>query len=104
MTGFPDTDIGCIHRLIGDGAHKGSAVLKIELPDNVVDAAVYSRGRKIAAPVDQDANAHSQAHKHQQALDRNADVFTQITLNKDGVLVARPRPVQEFAAKLNVFA
>ena len=76
----------------GVGARQRSVVLKIQLPDSVADAAVYSRGRKIATPVDQDADAHSKARGHQQALDRIAGVFTQITLNNDGVLVAKTQP------------
>lgn len=76
----------------GEGARNGSVVLKIQLPDSVADAAVYSHGRKIGATEDQDADAHCQARNHQQAVDRNSGVFTQIMLNKDGVLVARPQP------------
>ena len=37
-------------------------------------------------------DSESQAADHQRAVDRNAGVFTQITLNKDGVLVAKPQP------------
>lgn len=76
----------------GQGVPSGSVVLKIQLPDSAADAAVYSHGRKTGATEDQDADAHSQARNHRQALDRHAGVFTQITLNKDGVLVARPQP------------
>lgn len=76
----------------GQGARSGSVVLKIELPDRAADAAVYSKGRKTGATEDQDADAHGKAREHQKALDRNAGVFTQITLNKDGVLVATAQP------------
>ncbi|MDO8287161.1 MAG: hypothetical protein Q7T69_19320 [Rhodoferax sp.] len=76
----------------GESARSGSVVLKIQVPDSVADAAVYSRGRKAGATEDQDSDAQGKAQNHQQALDRNAGVFTQITLNKDGVLVARPQP------------
>ena len=81
-----------------DTARNGSVVLKIQLPENGsppnagADAAVYSDGRKTGAAADQDADAQNMARNHQQAVDRNAGVFTQITLNRDGVLVAKQQP------------
>lgn len=76
----------------GDVARSGSVVLRIQLPDTAADAAVYSHSRKSGATDDPNADAHSKARDHQQALDRNAGVFTRITLNKDGVLVATAQP------------
>lgn len=75
-----------------EGAQNGSVVLKIQLPDSAAPAAVYSHGRKTAGSDDLDADVHSRARDFQQAVERNVGVFTQITLNKDGVLVARQQP------------
>jgi hypothetical protein len=71
----------------GDVAQSGSVVLKIELSDSEANAAVYSNGRKTSTSDDADADAHNKARDHQLAVDRNAGVFTRLTLNKDGVLV-----------------
>ena len=78
-----------------------SVVLKVQFPGAGVspqdraEGNFYTDGRKAigagGAPIDSD----SQAAEHQRAVDRNAGVFTQITLNKDGVLVAKPQPVAE---------
>ena len=74
-----------------------SVVLQVQFPGGgaspVVraDAAVYTDGRKSNAGGDAQADRESQAANHQQAVDRNAGVFTQITINKDGVLVAKPQ-------------
>ena len=72
-------------------------VLKIQWPDSPAmaraDASVYSNGRKPPSPPTADTD--SQAQAHQQAVDRNAGVFTRITLNKDGVLEAKPQAASE---------
>ncbi len=75
------------------GERPESVVLKIQWPDDNktvarADAPVYSNARK--APAHEPPGAEVQAEAHQRALDRNAGVFTQITLNKDGVLVVKP--------------
>jgi hypothetical protein len=72
-----------------------SVVLNIQWPDgdvaNSPDPGVYTNGRKAVASGDADASA--MARDHQLAIDRNAGSFTQISLNKDGVLVAnKPQP------------
>lgn len=73
-----------------------SVVLKIQWPDgaqgaaNAADAAVYSNGRKQL--MSDDADTDAMARGHQLAMDRSAGTFTQISLNKDGVLVAKPQP------------
>lgn len=78
-------------------ARSESVVLKIQWPDSMTseaargDAPVYSNARKAVARGDTDADSDNQAQEHQRAVDRNAGVFTQITLNKDGVLVAKPQ-------------
>jgi len=75
--------------------HTGSVVLNIQWPDdpatarNRGEAAVYSPVRKAVGRDDADADDQIQAH--QRALDRNAGVFTQLTVNQDGVLVAKPQ-------------
>ena len=77
-------------------ARAESMVLKIQWPDAVargVAEAVYTVDRKGEAPLDSDAD--SQAQAHQRAVERNAGVFTQLTVNKDGVLVARPQAATE---------
>lgn len=75
-----------------------SAVLKVQFQDaadlqaNAASSDVYTDRRKsVAMDVAQDGGA-SQADDHQLAVQRNAGVFTQITLNKNGVLVAKPQP------------
>jgi hypothetical protein len=78
-----------------------SVVLKVQFPDgatkpaNRADAGVYTDGRKTVAVGDAQGDGESQAADHQRAIDRNAGIFTQITLNKDGVLVAKPQPTGE---------
>ncbi len=75
-----------------------SVVLKVQFPGGGVSqatqpvAGTYTDGRKFVAGSDPQVDSESQAADHQRAVDRNAGVFTQITLNKDGVLVAKPQP------------
>jgi hypothetical protein len=75
-----------------------SVVLQVQFPGGgaspVVraDAAVYTDGRKSNAGGDAQVDRESQAAIHQQAVDRNAGIFTRIKLSKDGVLVAKPQP------------
>jgi hypothetical protein len=72
-------------------------VLKVQFPGGGVSqavraaVAVYTDGRKANAGGNAQVDSESQAANHQRAVDRNAGVFTQITLNKDGVLVAKPQ-------------
>ncbi|HPW28484.1 MAG TPA: hypothetical protein PLL01_03745 [Rhodoferax sp.] len=69
-----------------------SVVMKVQLPENAsarASVAVYSDSRKPVSAGDTKADAETQAADHQCAIDRNAGVYTQITLNKDGVLVAK---------------
>ena len=72
-----------------------SVVLKVQFPGGGVSqatqpvAGTYTDGRKFVAGSDPQVDSESQAADHQRAVDRNAGVFTQITLNKDGVLVAK---------------
>ena len=79
--------------------HADSVVLKIQWPDarstgaTEADAPVYSNARKPVAPTPDTGDNQSQ--DHQKAVLRNAGVFTQITLSKDGVLVAKPQAVSE---------
>ena len=73
-----------------------SVVLNIQWPDgdiaNSPDPGVYTDGRK--AVVSGEADTGAMARDHQLALDRSAGTFTQISLNKDGVLVAnKAQPV-----------
>ena len=78
-----------------------SVVLKIQWPDDLsvgiagADAGVYAAARKASRSDGTLADADSQAADHQRAVDRNAGVFTRITLDKDGVLVAKPQPAGE---------
>lgn len=69
-----------------------SVVLNIQWSDgdiaNNPDPGVYTNGRKTATMMRTDADTGTMARDHQMALDRNAGTFTQISLNKDGVLVA----------------
>lgn len=71
-------------------ARPDSVVLNIHWPDgdvaNTPDPGVYTNGRK--AVVSGAVDAGTMARDHQLAVDRNAGTFTQISLNKDGVLVA----------------
>jgi hypothetical protein len=86
----------------GNSAPVGSVVLKIQSPNGASadaaarDATVYTAARKI--PVPDTAAADSQSLEHQRAVDRNAGVLTQITLNKDGVLVAKPQTAADSKA------
>lgn len=87
-------------------ARPDSVVLKVQLSalssDNLdrAPAGVYSDGRNFAARSGGDDDASIQAADHQRALDRNAGVFTRITLNKEGVLVAqKPQPQSSAEAK-----
>lgn len=72
-------------------------VLKIQWPGgaqgaaHAADAALYAPGRRVAAT--DGADADTMARAHQLAVDRNAGIVTQISVNKDGVLVARPHPL-----------
>jgi hypothetical protein len=72
-------------------------VLKIQWPGGAqgaaqaADAALYAPGRRVAASDDADTGA--MARGHQLAVDRNAGIVTQISVDKDGVLIARPHPV-----------
>jgi hypothetical protein len=83
-------------QLFADGV-----VLKIQFPDGGSTQAtraagpVYTDGRKSAATDGDQADGMTQTADHQRAVDRNAGIFTQITLNKDGVLVAKPQPAGE---------
>jgi len=78
-----------------------SVVLKVQFPDrgaldsSRADAAVYTDGRKFVAAGGGQADGETQAADHQRAVDRNAGVFNQITLDKDGVLVAKPQPAAQ---------
>jgi hypothetical protein len=78
-----------------------SVVLKIQFPDGGAthddrsDVAVYTDGRKSVATSGAQADSASLAANHQRAVDRNAGIFTRITLNKDGVMVAKPQPAGE---------
>jgi hypothetical protein len=69
-----------------------SVVLNIQWPDgdiaNTPDPGVYTNGRKAVTTVGTDADTGTMARDHQLAVDRNAGTFTQISLNKDDVLVA----------------
>ena len=71
-----------------------SVVLNIQWPDvdvaNSPDPGVYTNGRKTTTSDRVDTDA--MAREHQLAVDRNAGIVTQIAVNKDGVLVARPHP------------
>ena len=83
-------------QLFSDGV-----VLKIQFPDRGSTQAtraaglVYTDGRKSSATDGDQADGVTQAADHQRAVDRNAGIFTQITLNKDGVMVAKPQPAGE---------
>jgi hypothetical protein len=83
--------------------HADSVVLRVQFPDAASadplgsGTPVYSDARKASAPID-DRDEAALAAEHQRALDRNAGTFTQITLNKDGVLVAKPQPAREAAS------
>jgi hypothetical protein len=67
-----------------------SVVLNIQWPDgdiaNSPDPGVYTDGRKTVVSGETDTGA--MARDHRLAMDRSAGTFTQISLNKDGVLVA----------------
>lgn len=72
-------------------------VLKIQWPGgaqgaaHAADAALYAPGRRVAASDGDDSSA--MARGHQLAVDRNAGIVTQISVDKDGVLMARPHPL-----------
>ncbi len=84
-------------------ARSDSVVLKIQWPDSPsgdaikADAPVYSKTQGNTAALDT-ATPDSQLQDHLRAVDRNAGMFTQITLNKDGVLVAKPQPAAQAKA------
>jgi hypothetical protein len=78
-----------------------SVVLKVQFPASDVsltarvDPDFYTDGRKAIAVSGSEGDSESRAADHQRAVDRNVGVFTQITLNKDGVLVAKPQMAAE---------
>jgi hypothetical protein len=78
-----------------------SVVLKIQFPDGGAtqtdrsDVVVYADSRKSVATAGAQTDSASLAANHQRAMDRNAGIFTQITLNKDGVMVAKSQPAGE---------
>jgi hypothetical protein len=84
--------------LQGQQHRADSVVLKVKFPGGGAsqavraDSAVYTDGRKANTGGDAQVDNESQAAIHQQAVDRNAGIFTQITLSKDGVLVVKPQP------------
>ena len=84
-------------------ARSDSVVLKIQWPDSPSidalksEAPVYSKAQNNTAAPDT-TTADSQLQDHLRAVDRNAGVITQITLNKDGVLVAKPQPAAQAKA------
>ena len=51
---------------------------------------VYGDGRKTPGSSDADSDIERMALQHRQALQRNAGSTTQLALDKDGVLVAKP--------------
>lgn len=53
---------------------------------------LYSNGRQNLAPATDEANLGSMAREHRQAIDRNAGVFTKISLDKDGVMSVKQLP------------
>ncbi len=78
----------------GKPARAESVVMKVQLPESAsarAQVAVYADSRKPVSAGDTKADAEIQAAEHQRAIDRNAGVYTQITLNKDGVLVTKPQ-------------
>ena len=71
-----------------------SVVLKLQFPERGFTQPgpeVYTDGRKAVTAPDIRTDVDNQATEYQRAVDRNAGFFTQITLNKDGVLVAKPQ-------------
>ena len=80
-----------------------SVVLKIQWPDSPsadalkADSPVYSKAQT-GAVTPASATSDDQLQAHLAAVGRNAGVFTQITLNKDGVLVAKPQPAAQTKA------
>jgi hypothetical protein len=78
-----------------------SVVLKIQFPNGGAtqadhsEVAVYTDSRKSLATAGTTTDSASLAANHQRAMDRNAGIFTQITLSKDGVMVAKPQPTGE---------
>ena len=71
----------------------GSVVVRIQSDSaKSTETPVYSDGRKSTAAVSDDADLGAMALEHQQAIDRNAGTFTQMTLGKDGVLSAKQMP------------
>ena len=87
--------------LEGSQRRAESTVLRVQFPDEEglqptrAEPAVYTNGRKSVAAGDAHADSESQAAEHQRAVERNAGVFTQITVNKDGVLVLKPQSVAQ---------
>lgn len=81
-----------------DAGPAASVVLRIQYPGSQpVDASaaqspVYTNSRKAVAPASSDGDADDANAGHQEAVSRNAGVFTQITLDKAGVLVAKTQP------------
>jgi len=78
-----------------------SVVLKIQWPDSPspagtpgADSPVYSNARKSAVPASAEPGSDP-AQDHQRAVARNAGVFTQLAVSKDGVLVAKPQAASE---------
>jgi hypothetical protein len=74
-----------------------SVVLKLQHSVDVAvqddpGGVVYADTRKTVRSVEDPADADALATDHQRAIDRNAGLFTRITLDKDGVLVAKPQP------------
>lgn len=78
--GRPD---GVVLKILWPGGAQGAA--------RTADATVYAPGRRVPASDNVDTGA--MARGHQLAIDRNAGIVTQISVDKDGVLVARPHPV-----------
>lgn len=84
----------------GKAARADSVVMKVQFPEGgatpemQANMGIYTDIRRPSG-VASDATVESDAQiaEHQRAIDRNAGVFTQITLNKDGVLVAKPQMV-----------
>ncbi len=80
-----------------------SVVLKIQWPDGPSigtlpgDAPVYSKASTAVTTPDT-LTPDSQLQDHLRAVDRNAGVFTKMSVSKDGVLVATPQPATQAKA------
>jgi hypothetical protein len=87
--------------LKGQTLRPESVVLKVQFPAGATlqatraEAAVYTDGRKSVDTDVAQADSEMQAADHQRAVDRNVGVFTQLTINKDGVLTAKTQPAGE---------